>query len=66
LVGMLLDLDLVASLETVSVGAVGVVLVGGDIGGFMLALLSISINLDRNISRTLLLAEETHLGWTSR
>jgi hypothetical protein len=60
LVRVLLDLSLIASLETVGVGAVRVVLVGGDIG-VMVALLGIHICLHRDVSsRTLLLAEETH------
>ena len=61
LIRVLLNLSLIASLETVGVGAVRVVLVGGDIG-ILVALLGIHISLYRNVSsRTLLLAEETHL-----
>ena len=59
LIRVLLNLSLIASLETVGVGAVRVVLVGGDIG-ILGALLGIHNVLSRKVSRTLLLAEETH------
>ena len=65
LIRMLLNLTLIASLKAVGVGAVGVVLVGGDIG-VLVALLSIHISLDRDFSsRLLLLAEETQRDATS-
>lgn len=65
LVGVLLDLSLIASLETVGVGAVRVVLVGGDIG-ILVALLGIHNALCRSVGRTLLLAEETHTEATGK
>ena len=65
LVRVLLDLCLIASLGSFGVGAVGVVLVGGDIG-VLVALLGIHISLNMSVSsRTLLLAEETHREATS-
>lgn len=65
LVGVLLDLSLIASLETVGVGAVRVVLVGGDIG-ILVTLLGIHNALCRSVGRTLLLAEETHTEATGK
>lgn len=59
LVRVLLDFLLVASLETVGVRTVGVVLIGGDIG-VLLAFLGIGITLDRDVRWTLRLTEETH------
>jgi hypothetical protein len=59
LIGVLLHLLLVTSLETFGVGAVRVVLVSGDIG-LLLALLSIDMVLSRHVGRTLRLAEEPH------
>ena len=59
LVRVLLDLCFIASLEAFGIGAVRVVLVGGDVG-VLLALLGVYVSLCRDVSRMLRLAEETH------